>query len=138
MHCWLPREVCQRQHTHVHTRQCHWTVLPPQFRRNSTPVQTDDLLCIFLGWLVKCSSLQLSHSAFLQMPAYFSQLFFPSTGILIGMNEWMRTVMKEIHSIKENPEIQLLIGHPGFTSFSSWLVLAHLDNANDLFLGWPS
>lgn len=49
----------------------------------------------------------------------------------------MCTVMKEIHTIKENPEIQLLIGHIIFMSFSSWLVLGHVDNANDLFLVWP-
>lgn len=43
--------------------------------------------------------------------------------------------MKEIQSETESPETQLLIGHPGFTSFSSRPVLAHLNNANDLFLG---
>lgn len=43
--------------------------------------------------------------------------------------------MEEIHSVMESPGTQLLIGHPGFTLFSSRLARAHLNNASDLFLG---
>ena len=91
------------------TRQCHWTVLPPEFSRN------------FIHWRLMLYFV-FSLAALWSVP-HFSPVtqsckcrlifhnYFSSMGILIGTNEWISTVMKEIHSIKENPEIQLLIRH---------------------------
>lgn len=132
MHCWLPGEIWQGECA------C-WA---PSLSSNASPVQqkfhpsTDWWFTLSFPWLTW--EVLLSSGQSLSPLANVSLLFttiFPFKGILIGMNE---DNYEETHSETESPETQLLIGHPGFTSFSSWLALAHLNNANDLFLGWPS
>lgn len=139
LRCKLPTLHCTADSQGRSGRECmHYA---PSLSSAASTVQqkshpsTDWWFTLRFPWLTWEVLLSLGQS--LSPLANVSLLFttaFPFTGVLIGMNEGSY----EGNSQWNGKPWNSVFGHPGFTSFPSWLALAHLNNANDLFLGCPS